>query len=78
MPAIRAAESWIKMVSDQLARRGFTTPPSWTVHVETNWPDSRIVESVDDLRASRVLGAPSTVICDFSGIVGLIHWSARS
>jgi hypothetical protein len=36
---------------------------------------SRIVGSVDDLRASWIL---RTVICDSSGIVRLIHWSAMS
>ena len=78
MPAIRAAESWIKTVSDQLARSGIHDPSIVDVHVETNWPDSRIVESVDDLRASWSLKAPSTVISDSSGIVRLIHWSALS
>jgi hypothetical protein len=39
---------------------------------------SRIVESVDGLQASWILGAPSIVICHFSGIVGLIHRSAMS
>jgi hypothetical protein len=35
-------------------------------------PLEQIVQVFDFLRA------PSTVICDFSGIVALIHWSARS
>jgi hypothetical protein len=40
---------------------------------------SRIVESVDDLRDElEPWSAPSTVVCDFGGIVGLIHRSAMS